>query len=261
MLTALAAAFVLHATHLQEPVSGSTKKSLKGENELVYIPAGMFKMGSNDNPNELPIHDVTLDGFWMGKDIITVAQFRAYCKAKPYKYNWNQKPPWGWIDNNPMVLVTWDEARAYCQWAGGDLPTEAQYEKASRGTDGRRFPWGNRFDASVLCTNVPQTAPVGSFPKGASPYGCLDLSGNVCEWCLDFSANNYEGLPDHNPTGPETGQGHILRGGYWGDDNEKSFRTTYRYADRWSPKGSKPDPEYVPGSVRTNLYGFRMASK
>ena len=260
MLIALIAAVAVNMNRPQEPAIGATRKSPKGDVELLYIPSGPFTMGSKEAENELPIRQVYVDGFWMGKNLVTVGQFRTFCKEKPYNYNWKSlKPQWGWIDNHPMVLVNWDDARAYCKWAGGDLPTEAQWEKAARGTDGRRFPWGDRFQANRLCTNTQQTAPVGSFPTGASPYGCLDMAGNVYQWCLDFYGPNYASLPDRNPTGPTVGQGRILRGGDWGDDNPKSFRCAYRYADRWLTGAPSNSSGYQAGGIRTPLYGFRFA--
>jgi formylglycine-generating enzyme required for sulfatase activity len=260
MISVLVAALAIRLNPAQALGIGSTKKSPKGDVELMYIPAGEFTMGSDHNLNEQPIRKVYLDAYWMAKNLITVGQFKAFCKAKTYPYDWKkQKPQWGWIDTHPMVLVNWDDARAYCRWAGGDLPTEAQFEKAARGTDAREYPWGNRFQATLLCTNTQSTAPVGSFPKGASPFGCFDMAGNVFEWCLDYYSANYNGLPDRNPKGPPTGRGRVLRGGDWGDDNPRSFRTAFRYADMSSTAPSSGPSDYKPGSIRSPLYGFRLA--
>ena len=259
MLTVLAAVLALHGTPQQLTI-GSTKKSLKGDIDLMYVPAGEFTMGSNHNPNELPIRQVYLDAYWMAKNLVTVAQFRDFTKSTGYKYDWKAlKPQWGWIDNHPMVLVNWEDCRAYCKWAGGDLPTEAQFEKAARGTDAREFPWGNRFEATRLRTNTTFTAPVGSYPTGVSPFGCLDMAGNVFEWCLDYYSASYEGMPVRNPKGPTTGRGRVLRGGDWGDDNPRSFRTAFRYADMSSTTPSSSANDYKPGSIRSPLYGFRLA--
>jgi len=261
MLTALIAALTVNISYRQEPASGTIKKSAKGEIELVYIPAGEFTMGSTFAPNEMPQRKVYLDGYWIGKNIVTVAQFRAFCTATKYKYDFKKmKPQWGWIDTHPMVLVNWDDSRAFCKWAGGDLPTEAQWEKAARGTEARQFPWGARFDPKKLRTNTQSTAPVGSYPEGASPYGCLDMAGNVYQWCLDYYAASYAGMPDRNPTGPTVGQGRILRGGDWGDDNRISFRTCYRYADKFSTGAPESSSSYHAGAIRTPTYGFRMAA-
>jgi len=261
MMIALLATLAMDPRHVQEPAAGTIKKSVRGDIDLVYVPSGEFTMGSDEKLNEKPKRQVYLDGYWIGKNIVSVAQFRAFCRAKPYNYDWTKfKPQWGWIDTHPMVLVNWDDARAFCKWAGGDLPTEAQWEKAARGTDGRQFPWGNKFDPAKLRTNTQSTAPVGSFPLGASPYGCLDMAGNVYQWCLDFYSPSYDGLPDRNPTGPPIGRGHILRGGDWGDDNRISFRSAYRYADLFATGAPTSSSGYKAGAIRTPLYGFRLAS-
>ncbi len=244
----------------QTPAPGATKKSLRGDIELVYVPTGEFTMGSNESPNQMPEHKVILDAYWIGKCTVTVAQFRAFCKSTSYAYPWSKlRPQWGWIDTHPMVLVNWNDARSFCKWAGGDLPSEAQWEKAARGTDARQFPWGNRFDPAKLRTNTQSTAPVGSYPAGASPYGCLDMAGNCYQWCLDFYAANYNGMPPRNPTGPPVGRGHILRGGDWGDDNRLSFRCAFRYADRFSTGAPTDSSAGQAGDIRSPLYGFRMA--
>jgi len=259
MLIALIAAVVVNTSRHQEPALGATKKTLRGDIDLVYVPSGEFTMGSKENPNELPVRKVFLDGYWIGKNIVTVAQFRAFCKVTSYPFDWKRlKPQWGWIENHPMVLVNWDDSRAFCKWVGGDLPTEAQWEKAARGVDAREFPWGNRFDPAKLRTNTQSTAPVGSYPAGVSPYGCLDMAGNVYQWCLDYYGATYDGLPDRNPVGPPVGQGRILRGGDWGDDNRISFRSAYRYADKFSTGAPSSSNGYKAGAIRTPTYGFRV---
>jgi len=162
-------------------------------NEMVQIPAGEFTMGSDAIRDAKPARKAYLDAFWIGKTNVTVAQFRAYCKATGYRFKWKaNRPRLGWKDNHPMVDVTWYEARAFCKWGGGDLPTEAQWEKAARGGDGRKFPWGNVWsDSRLQCwqrtlDGYHATAPVGSYPSGASPYCCLDMEGNAAQWCLDL---------------------------------------------------------------------------
>lgn len=130
-------------------------------------------------------------------------------------------PKWGWQDDYPMVNLSWYDAKRYAQWAGAALPTEAQWEKAARGTDGRIFPWGNDWDASKSSSSLWTDHPgkpslVGSFPTGASPYGCLDMAGNVYQWCADYyDPYYYHKSPKSNPTGPETGNTRVVRCGIW----------------------------------------------
>lgn len=199
--------------------------------DMVYVPAGGFTMGSSKNRDSLFQHDVYLDGYWMYKTEVTVAQYRKYCEA--VELEMPIAPQWGWKGDHPIVNVSWDDARGYCEWAGVSLPTEAQWEKAARGTDGRTYPWGNEFDASK-CVCSPDnmrksTAPVGSCPSGASPYGCLDMAGNVWEWCADWQNDDYyvNAIPV-NPPGPETGTYRVLRGGGWYFSSENYFRCALR---------------------------------
>ncbi|MGC8926285.1 MAG: formylglycine-generating enzyme family protein, partial [Calditerrivibrio sp.] len=132
--------------------------------------------------------------------------------------------------DHPINCVDWNQANAYCQWAGKQLPTEAQWEKAARGTDGRIYPWGNDWDASKACFNQSSTCAVGSYPQGASPYGVMDMAGNVWDWCADwYDENYYASSPDHNPTGPDSGQYRVVRGGSWGLDITMRLRASYRW--------------------------------
>jgi len=189
---------------------------------MVYVPAGEFLMGSKDGEgqdDERPQHKVFLTGYWIYRTEVTVAQYKKFCQATGRVMATD--PPWKWQDDHPVVNVFWDDAAAYAQWANAALPTEAQWEKAARGTDSRVYPWGNDWDGekcqnSVGGKNAGKTAPVGSMPAGASPYGCLDMAGNVWEWCADwYDAGYYKNAPARNPTGPATGTTRVLRGGSW----------------------------------------------
>ena len=215
------------------PAAGAVRINPRDGAEMVYVPAGEFLMGSKDGeaePAERPQHKVYLDGSWMYKNDVTVAQYRSYCKAT--KRELPDAPEWGWKDDHPMVNVTWDDAKAYCGWAGASLPTEAQWEKAARGTDGRKYPWGNGWDktkANSDQSGLEATTPVGSYPIGGSAYGCLDMAGNVFQWCADwYDENYYASSPARNPTGPVTGTYRVLRGGSW-SFNSDFCRSAIRY--------------------------------
>ncbi len=209
-----------------------------------------FAMGSRDTDkdaylDEKPQRLVYLDGFWMYQCAVTVAQFSRFCRETGRLMPAN--PPWGWHDDHPMVNVSWEDATAYAGWAGGALPSEAEWEKAARGTDGRTYPWGTSWDAARCCHSVGvrspgKTAPVGSYPSGASPYGCLDMAGNVWQWCADwYGADYYRSALTRNPTGPEQGKKRVVRGGSWSIDSARDLRACGRYssepASGWSLLG------------------------
>lgn len=220
-------------------------------------------------PDQRPKHKVHLDAYWIDQTEVTVGMFKKFVEATGYKTTaekegwgkpwrnkskdkeWPQVPGTDWLhpqgpestakENHPVVQVSWEDALAYCEWIGGQLPTEAQWEKAARGMDGRRFPWGNKFDGNLLNFGDAQcpverwrdlnyddgyayTAPVGSYPKGASPYEVLDLAGNVWEWVSDWYDKKYYGVsPDHNPIGPDSGTVRSQRGGSWYDGEAKAW--------------------------------------
>jgi formylglycine-generating enzyme required for sulfatase activity len=199
---------------------------------MVYVPAGEFLMGTNGRSDEEPQRKVYLDAYWMYRTPVTVAQYQRFCQAT--RRPMPKAPGWGWEADHPVVNVSWHDAKAYGDWAGVALPTEAEWEKAARGTDGREYPWGNTWDsAKAVCSVSPasarSTAPVGSFPGGASPYGCLDMAGNVWEWCADwFSDDYYKTAPDRNPVGPASGSFRVVRGGSWIYYGEGVFRCASR---------------------------------
>lgn len=198
---------------------------------MVRIPAGSFTMGDNLNSREQPVRSVYVDEFYIDKLEVTVDQYAECVRAgacsdpkKDYKtstsYNWNAQGR----GNYPINGVDWNQATAYCKWRGKRLLTEAEWEKAARGTDARTYPWGNQapncgITQTKSCT--PQyTAPVGSHPGGASPYGVQDMAGNVWEWIADYyDENAYKSQPARNPKGPSSGAKRGLRGGSWGIDH------------------------------------------
>jgi len=239
------------STPVAAPATASTRINAKDGAEMIYIPAGPFLMGNSRRMADAnPSRTVTLSGFYIDKTPVTVGMYRRYCKETGRRMLWAPKDPRA--DDYPISTASYDEAAAYCRWAGGRLPTEAEWEKAARGTDGRIYPWGNAFDRSRLrCSqsalgDVGGTAPVGSYPSGASPYGVLDMAGNVYQWCSDwFSADYPKTAPLVNPTGPATGKERVLRGGSWNFFAPNSFFSFRRF-------GQAPDR-------RTNGLGFRCA--
>ena len=198
------------------------------EMEMVTIPDGEFFMGSKDGPeDEKPQRQVYLDAFEIAKYPLTNLQYKAFLEANP-----DHEAPGHWNDrtfpvgkaNHPVVNISWFDAQAYVTWLSREtgkpyrLPTEAEWEKAARGTDGRIYPWEGEFDPSKCNTDntVEDTTPVGIYPAGAGPYGAMDMAGNVWEWCADWFAEDYYKQADNrNPTGPEKGEYRVLRGGSW----------------------------------------------
>jgi len=255
---------------------------------LVYIPSGEFRMGTDDGAkDEGPAHTVYLDAFWIDQFEVTTRQFQQFVDNSGHRTTaedegwshtwtggsdvWTETAGAQWhhpsgpnstiaaLQEHPVVAVSWYDAVAYCQWAGRRLPTEAEWEKAARGSDERRWPWGDAWacgranfdDETTLDTETvgcvdgyPRTAPIGSYTLGASPFGVYDLTGNVSEWVNDwYGADYYAISPAHNPSGPASGRERILRGGGW-------FSTTSFYVPRRRPS--------VP-SERVESLGFRCA--
>jgi formylglycine-generating enzyme required for sulfatase activity len=242
--------------------------------------------------DEHPQHKVYLDAFYIDKYEVTNAQFKEFVEAtgyvtdaerKGYGEVWN--PKWALHDfadvnwrspnewripeyfaynlqhpdawkyyqmNHPVVQVSWNDALVYATWVGKRLPTEAEWEKAARGTDGRKYPWGNVFNADIkgvtLHTNIASDylMPVGSFPTGISPYAVYDMTGNVQEWVADWYAGDYYARsPINNPKGPDNGVARVLRGGSW--RHQKSYQV--QNANR----------EYQAPDYSSNFVGFRCA--
>jgi formylglycine-generating enzyme required for sulfatase activity len=223
----------------------------------IFIPPGEFLMGSTESDkyatsDEKPQHKVTLDGYWMDKTEVTNAMYRkcvevGSCKVPQDIQHYNIKhyndPKY---DQHPVGSVDWNQAKGYCAWVGGRLPTEAEWEKAARSTDRRIYPWGNDPPDSTLLNfnqNIYDTTAVGSYPKGVSRYGLLDMAGNALEWVNDwYDESYYKNSPQSNPQGPSSGRGRVLRGGSWYDEGS-DVRTASRGCDF-------PDDHYY-------LSGFR----
>ena len=232
------------------------------EDNWVQIPAGIFYMGAqkekkkgrNYDPEpygrESPVHKVTLLGFRIGRFPVTVQEFGAFLADGKGKFtepeDWERQKQY---PNRPVVGVSWFEAAAYCSWKGGRLPTEAEWERAARGPDGSRYPWGDKPPLDTSHANhkmvVGHPTPVGLFPKGNSSEGLCDMLGNVWEWCGDWYGP-YEMRSPENPRGPQDGKYKVLRGGSWIDD-PLVVRVSVRFWD---------DP-----SVRDNDRGFRCAGE
>lgn len=207
----------LASVALAGPQSGNTMQWIDGST-LVYVPPAEFTMGNDGS--DAPVHHVTLEGYWMQQTKVTNRMY-AQCVSVGSCTSPSEElggpvysnPQYA---NYPVVGVTWDQAQAYCGWAQGSLPSEAQWEKAARGIDGNTYPWGKDEPACDLlnfgyCSGA--TSAVDAFLKGASPYGLLDMAGNVFEWVKDwYGETYYKDSPSANPTGPDSGQYRVIRG-------------------------------------------------
>ena len=237
-----------------------SKTNPKDGADMIWIPAGEFTMGDDEFTNAKP-HTVMLDGYYIYRTPVTVAQYLKFCEktghAIPNAHDFN--PNWSKRDH-PILNVSYNDALAYCKWAKVKLPTEAQWEKAARGTDGRKYPWGNTASNDGLSAARPKiyedgTTPVGSFPLEASPYGVLDMAGDGYQFCSDWYEANFYTTPlatkrnPENSSPPKKEKLRVLRGSSWFLfwDNV-AFRTAHRI-------GVPGDPDAVSG------YGFRCVSE
>lgn len=197
---------------------------------MVLIPEGAFWMGAERGiglEDESPRHEVWLDAYYIDAYEVTTERYANFLAVT------RRTPPWLWnsVDlelhaDRPVIGVTWNDADAFCRWAGKRLPTEAEWEKAARGTDERRYPWGNETPTSSLANFAigarfsydQALMPVGHYKGAESPFGVYDMAGNVWEWVLDwYDISYYARSPAINPQGAETGELKVLRGGAWSD--------------------------------------------
>jgi len=221
---------------------------------MVLVPAGEFLMGSDTwSGSEKPAHTVYLDNYYIDQFEVSNTAFAKFLneignqiEGVAGKAHWVEEsdpdlrihridgiwqPDEGW-ENHPMNEVTWFGARAFCEWREARLPSEAEWEKAARGTDGRTYPWGEETPTCEManfagCFYI--SVPVDSYPEWVSPYGAYNMAGNVHEWTNDwYGEDYYANTPSENPTGPESGDYKIFRGGSWFNGNFNT-RTTYRY--------------------------------
>jgi formylglycine-generating enzyme required for sulfatase activity len=263
---------VLTPTEIPVIVNGSNLTRLVDGMVMVHVPEGEFSMGNDAGPiNERPLHDVSLTAFWIDQTEVTNAMFALFIETTGYQTKaekrgsawvfdgtgWSEISGADWqhpqgpatnltgLEDHPVVNVSWYDAKAYCEWNGARLPSEAEWEKAARGVDGRTYPWGEQAPAGNLLNfgdvnlypdsvdpnlndGYKFTAPVGSYPSGASPYGALDMAGNVWEWVNDwYQEMYYTKAPASDPVGPNSGEGRIFRGGSW-NHNILDIRSSIR---------------------------------
>lgn len=247
------------------PGAGGSVKGKDGA-PMALIPAGAFLMGSNDGlPNERPEHTVTVKAFYIDVFEVTAGRYEKYLESgKQALPNGSGDEDGRATEDRPAVGVTWKDADGYCRWAGKRLPTEAEWEKAARGTDGRRYPWGQmqpfvdiaNYNRGLWVSEAITLVPVGSGVEGMSvrhglkeggksPYGLYHMAGNAAEWVHDwYDREYYRQSPAADPTGPASGEKRVLRGGSWAD-----LPTALRVTARFSA-----EPEFEERTI-----GFRCA--
>lgn len=236
--------------------------------DWALVPAGEFEMGAEGKPadaDEGPKHKVYLDAFQIGTYEVNNKQYQTFVRAMSHrvpenccdsKYNlWRGDSVLDGAGDLPVINVSWDDAVGYCKWIGGRLPTEAEWEKAARGTDGRTYPWGNEpvsgnranysFEPVSVWDGMASLAKVNQYDFGRGPYGTYEMAGNVWEWVQDFyDEHYYKHSPAKNPQGPADGDERVIRGGSWRNTAEV-LRSTNRN-------------RHAPGERRVYI-GFRCA--
>jgi formylglycine-generating enzyme required for sulfatase activity len=229
-------------------------KELKGDVEMVYIPAGKFIMGSDERmPDETPSHEVYVKAFYIDKYEVTNGRYEKFVKETGHR------KPLHWVTgtypegkgNHPVVFVSWFDAFDYCKWTGKRLPAESEWEKAARGADGRKLPWGNYMDsekANMPISEIGDTTPVGSYEAGKSPYGLYDMAGNVYEWVEEwyylYPGSLAKGKDYEKYAGKKN---KILKGGSWYDCLAYSCGLSAFTFNR----------AFFDPTIRNNSFGFR----
>ena len=276
-------AFLIAACGQKAPVGvGQTSEQVKEKTsstdsmKMVLLPAGSFQMGGLNEkaqPDEEPDHKVTLKGFWIDQTEVTNAQYAKCVQAGNCEVPNELKSAThaDYFTNAeyadfPVVYVTWNDADTYCKWAGRRLPTEAEWEYAARGSELRNYPWGDTDPTNETANFGYQnkdTAKVGSYPKGASPFGILDMAGNVWEWVADYySQTYYQNSPAENPTGPDkpgvNGLRMTIRGGSWVDEIVELRASNRGYALAQDLTADKLSNSYA-GQANDHI-GFRCVA-
>ncbi len=245
----------------------------KDNSVMIFIPAGQFTMGSDNYSSERPVQTISLDSYFIDKYPVTNSQFRKFVEETGYVTDaekndsgkvrmgrrmkeftgatWkmpNASTPIEGKDDHPVSQVSYNDAIAYCEWAGKDLPTEAQWEKAARGPNGSTYPWGNSdpddTTANFADSFIDGTTPVTAYERGQGYYGAFDMAGNLYEWCKDWYVDGQR--QPENPTGPDTATMRVLKGGSFSEGID-SMRSSNRISDE-------------PASSAV-IYGFRSAKK
>lgn len=227
-------------------------------------------MGSTEGTSdEQPVHSVYLDAYWIDRTEVTNAMYAAFLNEQGNQSEgeeiWPDDDdediliimeggswqPLSGYEDHPVIMVSWYGAQAYCEWAGRRMPSEAEWEKAARGTDGRMYPWGNESPSGNMANYLggddgnDSPASVGSYLEGVSPYGALDMAGNVAEWVNDWYVEDYYSIsPKNNPAGPSSGEGRVIRGGSWAMHEDFLYSA---YRSDTNPDSTSSD------------YGFRCA--
>ena len=238
------------------PFAAITSTRSKDGMTMVSVPGGPFVMGGATSSGiEVPTHTVTLDTFWIDQTEVTNGKYAkcvqaGACQVPQNNTSHSHPTYYGFtsFSSYPVIYVNWNQAKTYCAWAGGRLPSEAEWEKAAVGSDARTYPWGENIDNTYANFNLllGDTSIVGSYKKGVSPYGAYDMAGNVSEWVADwYGSTYYQSSSASNPTGPTSGEKRVIRGGSWGtsDADTRSSIRDFNYPNAFG-----------------NALGFRCAS-